>query len=139
MTLPTKISLDIVTPERRVLAAEAEAVTLPGDLGGFGVLPGHHPMLAALRAGLMTVRRTGRLERFAIGGGFAEVLPGRLSVVVSSCERAQEIDVERARRARGRAEERLRLRGEAIDRARAERSLERARARMRVAERPPSE
>lgn len=137
--LPRKISLEVVTPGRRVLSADAEAVMLPGERGGFGVLPGHHPLLAALSPGVLKVRRAGLDERFAVGAGFAEVLPGRVSVLVSSCERAEEIDVERARSALARAGKRLRGRGGEVDRERAERARERARARLRVAEHRPSE
>ncbi|MBI4246536.1 MAG: F0F1 ATP synthase subunit epsilon [Candidatus Rokubacteria bacterium] len=137
--LPQNISLDVVTPDRRALSAEAAAVVLPGERGAFGVRPGHHPMLAALRPGLMKVRRAGGVEeRFAVGAGFAEVLPARVNVLVSSCERAEEIDLERARAALSRAEQRLRERRAGVDRQRAERALERARARLRVAERRPA-
>jgi len=137
--LPEKISLEIVTPDRRVLTQEVEAVVLPGECGSFGVLPGHHPLLAALRPGRVKVRRGGKEDILSVGAGFVEVLPGRVNVLVTACERAGEIDLERARAARDRAGKRLRERGGGIDRERAERALERARARIRAAEREASE
>jgi F-type H+-transporting ATPase subunit epsilon len=136
---PETFGLDVVTPNRRVLTMEADSLVLPGEDGFFGVRPGHHPLMAAIRPGWMVVRRAGAEQRFAVGGGFAEVLPNRVNVLVSSCERDSDIDVERATKARERAEKRLRVRGTDVDRERAARALERARARLRLASRRRSE
>ncbi len=133
--LPDKITLDVLTPDRRVLSVEADEVVMPGAGGSFGVRPGHHPMIVALEAGHMIVRGSGRGEEFAVGGGFAEVLRERVSVLASTCERAADIDVIRAQRAFERAAKRLRDRDPGVDQERAERALQRARARLRVAKR----
>jgi len=133
--LPKKFTLDLVTPDRRVLALEAEAAVLPGAEGSFGVRPGHHPLLAALQPGWMKVWHGSVREDFAISGGFAEVLPDRVNVLVSACERITEIDPQRAAAARERAIKRLKSRDPGVDRERAARALERARARLRAARR----
>ena len=133
--LPDKIALDILTPDRRVLSVEVDEVVMPGAGGSFGVRPGHHPMIVALEAGQMIVRGRGRDEEFAVGGGFAEVLRERVSVLASTCERADDIDVIRAQSALERATKHLRDRGPGIDRERAGRALQRARARLWVARR----
>ncbi|MCE5246358.1 MAG: F0F1 ATP synthase subunit epsilon [Candidatus Polarisedimenticolia bacterium] len=98
MSLPEKIHLEIVTPERRILARDVDEVVLPGALGSFGVLPGHAPLLAELGPGIAFCRVGDRRERLAISGGYAEVGPDRVSVLAETCERAEEIDVDRARR-----------------------------------------
>jgi len=98
MALPERIHLEIVTPERRVLARDVEEVVLPGEMGSFGVLPGHHPMLAALGPGVAFCRGDGRTDVLAISWGFAEVGPDRVSVLAETAEKAEEIDKDRARR-----------------------------------------
>lgn len=96
MASAQKIQLEIVTPERRVLARDVDEVILPGAEGSFGVLPGHHPLLAALGPGLAFARSAGTTETLAISGGFAEVGPERVTVLAETCERATEIDKDRA-------------------------------------------
>ena len=98
MSLPEKIHLEIVTPERRILARDVDEVVLPGALGSFGVLPGHAPLLAELGPGIAVARVGDRREALAISGGYAEVGPDRVSVLAETCERGAEIDVDRARR-----------------------------------------
>ncbi len=97
MTLPEKLHLEIATPERRVLARDVDEVILPGSEGSFGVLPGHHPMLAGLGPGVALCKTEGHSEVLAISGGFAEVGPDRVTVLAETCERAAEIDAGRAR------------------------------------------
>jgi F-type H+-transporting ATPase subunit epsilon len=133
--LPDKIALDVLTPDRRVLSVEVDQVVMPGACGSFGVRPGHHPMIAELESGRLSVHAGGRVEEFAVGDGFAEVQRDRVSVLASKCEKASDIDVVRAQRASERAGERLRSRDPGIDRERAERALQRARARLQVAKR----
>ncbi len=99
MALPSKIHVEIVTPERRIMARDVDEVVLPGAVGSFGVLPGHAPMLAALGPGVALVRDGGRKDVLAISGGFAEIGPEQVTVLAETCERAEEIDRERARQA----------------------------------------
>ena len=94
--IPSKIHLEVVTPERRVFERDVDEVILPGALGMFGVLPGHAPMLSELRAGVATCHGPFGREVMAISAGFAEVTPERVTVMAETCERAEEIDIARA-------------------------------------------
>ena len=107
MALPTKLTLEIVTPDRSVVTEQVDEVQLPGSEGYFGVLPGHTPLLAALQVGEMWYRVGQEKYFLAIAFGFAEVLPERVTVLAHVAERAQDIDRERAERALRRAEDRL--------------------------------
>ncbi|TMA24165.1 MAG: F0F1 ATP synthase subunit epsilon [Deltaproteobacteria bacterium] len=90
------LSLEIVTPEQRVLSVEADEVRLPGVEGGFGVRPGHTPLVAALAAGELVYLTAGTPHRYAVGEGFAEVSDDRVRVLVEEAVRADEIDAARA-------------------------------------------
>ena len=107
MALPTKLTLEIVTPDRSLVTEQVDEVELPGADGYFGVLPGHTPLLAALQVGELWYRVGQEKHYLSIAFGFAEVLPDRVTVLAQIAERAQEIDVERAERAKQRAEEQL--------------------------------
>ncbi|MFN2550111.1 MAG: F0F1 ATP synthase subunit epsilon [Myxococcales bacterium] len=90
------LALEIVTPEQRVLSVEADEVRLPGVEGGFGVRPGHTPLVAALAAGELVYLSGGTPHRYAVGEGFAEVSDDRVRVLVEEALRADEIDLNRA-------------------------------------------
>jgi F-type H+-transporting ATPase subunit epsilon len=107
MALPTKLTLEIVTPDRALLREEVDEVVVPGSQGEFGVLPGHTPLLATLKIGELWYRQGQEKHYLAIAFGFVEVLPDRVTVLAQVGERAQEIDVQRAERAKQRAEQRL--------------------------------
>jgi F-type H+-transporting ATPase subunit epsilon len=107
MALPTKLTLEIVTPDRALLREEIDEVVLPGSQGDFGVLPGHTPLLSTLKIGELWYRQGQERHYLAIAFGFVEVLPDRVTVLAQVGERAQEIDVQRAERAKQRAEQRL--------------------------------
>jgi F-type H+-transporting ATPase subunit epsilon len=99
--------LEVVTPHRLVVSQEVEEITAPGVEGEFGVLSGHTPFFTTLKVGEV-VYRTGKEERhMAVTWGFVEVLSDRVTILVEAAELAPEIDVERAKRARERAEKRL--------------------------------
>ncbi|AKX95235.1 ATP synthase epsilon chain [Moorella thermoacetica] len=128
------LNLEIITPERVVLQAEAASVIAPGIQGYLGVLPEHAPLITPLQAGVVTCRRRERAEeRVAVSGGFLEAGPDRVIILADTAERLEEIDVERARQARERAERRLRERPPGLDVARAEAALRRAVARLKAA------
>ncbi|MDN5325473.1 MAG: F-type H+-transporting ATPase subunit epsilon [Moorella sp. (in: firmicutes)] len=128
------LNLEIITPERVVLQAEAISVTAPGIQGYLGVLPEHAPLITSLQAGVVTChRQEGTEERLAVSGGFLEAGPDRVIILADTAERAEEIDVDRARKARERAEQRLRERPPGLDVARAEAALRRATARLKAA------
>lgn len=99
------IYCDIVTQERSVFSDEVDYISLPGTEGVMGILPNHAPMLTALAFGEVMVRNKGDEQFFAIGGGYAEVQPDRVIILADSAEHAGEIDLERAEKARERAEE----------------------------------
>src|SRR5687768_5856284 len=107
MALPTKLRLEIVTPDRALVTEEVDEVQLPGSEGYFGVLPGHTPLLATLQVGELWYRIGQEKHFLAIAFGFVEVLPDRVTVLAQLAERPQDIDVNRAEAAKKRAEERL--------------------------------
>lgn len=98
------IHCDIITQERVVYSGQVDYVSLPGVEGRMGILPNHSPLLTVLDFGEVMVRTHGQEEYFAVGGGFAEVRPDKVVVLADSAERADDIDLERAERARERAE-----------------------------------
>lgn len=99
------IDLEIVTPERKILSVKVREVMVPGIDGYFGVLPGHAPFLTSLGIGELSYRDDTGTHFLAAADGFVEVLPTRVTVLAQFCEPAGEIDVERAREAKRRAEE----------------------------------
>jgi F-type H+-transporting ATPase subunit epsilon len=107
MALPTKILLEVVTPDRSIIREEIDEVVVPAADGYLGVLPGHTPLLATLKVGELWYRQGQEKHYLAIAFGFVEVLPDRVTVLAQVGERAQEIDIQRAERAKQRAEERL--------------------------------
>jgi F-type H+-transporting ATPase subunit epsilon len=121
-----KLELQIVTPARRVLAEEVDEVIMPSVEGYFGVRPGHAPLLARLGVGQISCNQGKDVKLMAISGGFAEVLREGVTVLAVTCEPADEIDVDRAKEARQRAEERLKSHAEDVDFRRAEAALARA-------------
>ncbi|MFZ2088053.1 MAG: F0F1 ATP synthase subunit epsilon [Desulfobaccales bacterium] len=129
-----KLLLEVVTPDRKLLSAEADVVVLPGVEGQFGVLYGHVPFLSALDIGEMYYRDGGKTEFLSVSGGFAEVTGTKVTIVAESAEVGKEIDIERAKRALERAEKRMAMaRTENVDFVRAEAALRRAIMRMKVA------
>ena len=133
--LPESLTLKVVTPERQVLdEAGVSEVQLPGAQGYLGILPGHAPLLTELGIGELSYRKGKEVYYTAVIRGYAEVLPDRVSVLAEVSERAEEIDVERARAARERAEKRL-AKADAADTDwdRATLALQRALIRMQVA------
>jgi F-type H+-transporting ATPase subunit epsilon len=132
------VLFELATPSRLLVSAEVDEVVAPGAEGYFGVLPGHAPFLTTLAAGEVTYRR-GREERHVfVSGGFAEVTAERVIILAEGAEAPEEIDRERAERARQRAEQRLAGRSpqgthEETDYNRALAALARALARIMVA------
>jgi len=101
------LTLDIVTPERRVLSVGCDEVRAPGVGGGFGVRNDHEPFMTALEPGMLTYVEGGREHHYAIGGGFFQVADNRIIVLADTAEAAADIDVDRARRAFEEAQNRL--------------------------------
>lgn len=133
--LPETIELVIVTPEKQLLRGKTVEVQLPGEKGYLGVLPGHAPLMTELGIGELSYRYVGGKEsaHVAIVRGFAEVLGDRVTILAETAERAEEIDVQRAKDAMTRAEKRLASSDPNIDWDRANVALQRALIRIQVA------
>ena len=133
MTIPTHLRLEFVTPERAIAHEDVDEVELPGEEGFFGVLPGHAPLLAALRPGGLWYRKGNQTVHAFVGGGFVEVTPERVSVLAPVAERAEDIDQARAEAAKRRAEDRLAKPTVDVDFERARVALLKAISRLDVA------
>jgi F-type H+-transporting ATPase subunit epsilon len=131
--LPTTLTLEIVTPDQSLVTEHVDELVAPAAEGFLGVLPGHTPLLATLSVGELWYRKGSQRFHLAIAGGFLEVLPDKVTVLAQIAERAQDIDVARAERAKKRAEERLSKPAGEIDIERAQASLMRATVRLTVA------
>ena len=131
-----RILLEVVTPDRQVLSVEVDEVTAPGANGYFGVLPGHISFITTLGLGELGYRIGNQWEYLAITWGYAEVLPNHVTILTQTAEMAEEVDIERAERAKRRAEERLRewtTTTADVDFERASMALQRAAIRLQVA------
>lgn len=129
-----KLKLELITPYKKVLSEEVDEITAVGALGEFGVLPGHASLLTSLRIGEFIYKQGGALHHLAVNWGYFEVEEDKVTVLVETAERADEIDLERAQVALGRAEEALkRLAPEDKDFRIYEAALERALIRVQVA------
>jgi F-type H+-transporting ATPase subunit epsilon len=102
--LPKSLILEVVTPQGLLLREVVDEVIAPGELGYFGVLPGHTPFLSTLGAGEIMYRRGGEKSHLTCFWGFCEVLPDRVNILAEIGERAEDIDTARAEAARARAE-----------------------------------
>lgn len=102
-----KLRLELVTPYKRVLSEEVDEVTAPGSIGEFGVLPDHTSLLTTLKVGELTYKKDGQTFHVAVNWGYVEVEDNVVTVLVETAEPADEIDLERAKAALGRAEEAL--------------------------------
>ena len=136
MSLPSHLTLEIVTPERAIAHEDVDEVQLPGTEGYLGILPGHTPLLTSLKVGQVWYRKGTEKFYLSIAFGFAEVLPDRVRLLAQIAERAEEIDITRAEAEKKRAEELIQAArsGNAdIDMERARVSLMKAMIRIQVA------
>ncbi len=129
------LRLEITTAERLVFADDGGIVIAPGIEGQLGILPHHTPLMTMLMPGELLARKDGEEFSMCITGGFLEVRPDKVVILADACERAEEIDLERAEQARRRAEEQIKEHAPAVDIARAQAALERSLVRLKVAER----
>ncbi|HXJ88595.1 MAG TPA: F0F1 ATP synthase subunit epsilon [Candidatus Binatia bacterium] len=125
--------LEIVTPEKKVVETAAEEVQIPGKNGYLGILPGHAPLITELSVGEIRYRENSTEQKLAVAWGFAEILPNKVTILAETAERPSEIDVERARKAKERAEQRLNSGDTSVDVDRALNALHRAESRLDVA------
>ena len=102
-----KIQLEVVTPERRVLAEPVDMVTVPGLGGELGILPGHTPLISQLQTGVLTYVQEGKSYPLHVSGGFVEVRDDHVSVLADIAELPDEIDAARAKLSRDKLEKQL--------------------------------
>jgi F-type H+-transporting ATPase subunit epsilon len=133
VALPTSLTLEIVTPERPLVRETVDEVTLPGAEGELGILPGHTPLLTTLKVGVLSYRKGDERSYVAIAYGFAEALSDRVTVLAQIAERAEEIDVAKAKAALERAEQRLTAGGPQTDLEAAREAQAKASTRLVVA------
>jgi len=130
-----KLALQIVTPERQVLMEQVDDVILPSVNGYMGILPGHAPLLAQLDVGEVSYLAGNQRHYLAVSGGFVEVLRRSVSILATTCEKAEEIDLERAQKSKDRAERKLKPELPEADFQRFEARLKRAISRIQVTRR----
>lgn len=130
-----QIRLEVVTPTGAVVNDDVDIVNAPGYGGDFGVLANHAPFLSTVKIGVLSYQKGSQRENLMISGGFCEVSNNKITFLVESAEYGKQIDVERAMKAKERAEKRLAQASQhedSLNRARAEAALQRALARLRV-------
>ena len=132
--MAASLELEIATPARELVHEQVEEVQIPGKDGYLGILPGHAPLLGELATGFLSYVAGGKRRYMAVHNGFVEVLQDKVRVLADAAERAEEIDVERARRALQRAEEQLLNPALGVDPAFALEAMARAQARLKAAE-----
>ena len=127
--------LEIVTLKETAFSEDVECVTVPGGLGYLGILAGHAPLLTNVESGVISIKSAGGTDqKMAVGEGFLVVTPQNTTLLVDTAEKKEDIDVERARAAMGRAREKLVSSGDDVDTDRAEAALKRAIARLKLAD-----
>ena len=128
--------LEIVTPEKKIFSEDVTFVVVPGELGELGILPNHAPLMSSLKIGELRIHVNGEIIRMAISGGFVEINKSKkkVTVLADTAERAQDIDRERAEKAKERAEKRLTAKSEDVNVLRAEMALKRALNRLKISQ-----
>jgi F-type H+-transporting ATPase subunit epsilon len=126
--------LEIVTPEKLVVKEVAEEMQIPGKNGYLGILPGHAPLITELSVGQISYRNGSETHYLCVAWGFAEVLPDKVTILAETAERGEDVDCERAQKAKERAEKRLASGDPEVDVPRAQGALARANTRLEVAQ-----
>ncbi len=132
--MPEMIELEVATPERSMVREHVAEVQVPGSDGYLGILPGHAPLLGLLGTGLLSYGAGGRRRYLAIQGGFLEVQPDHVRVLADLAERAEEINVDRARADLSRAQQQVSDPNSGVDPAAALNAVALAQARIEAAE-----
>ena len=133
MTIPSHLTLELVTPDHAVAHETVDEIEIPGADGYLGVLPGHTPLLVTLQVGELWFRKGEQKTYLSVAFGFAEVLPDRVRVLAQVAERADEIDIDRAEAAAKRAREQISSSVGDLDFARAQQALLKSTLRLEVA------
>ncbi|MEW5883947.1 MAG: F0F1 ATP synthase subunit epsilon [Armatimonadota bacterium] len=128
--------LTIIAPDRTVVDEVTDSVSAPGVMGYFGVLAGHEPFVTQLKPGVIAYNDAGGHQQFvAVAGGFLEAAGDHVIILADAAEAQRDIDIQRAREALERARKRREAHAEGMDHERAQAAVERAMARIKVAER----
>ena len=123
----TELNLEIITPEKPIFKDQIDAVTIPGTLGGFQILKDHAPLISSFEIGVIKIQKASSDTYYTTAGGTVEVNKNKVLVLADSIEKVEQIDKDRAEKAKERAEERLKRKHEEdIDEARAKAALNRA-------------
>jgi F-type H+-transporting ATPase subunit epsilon len=128
-----EFQIEIVTPERLVVRDVAHEAQIPGKDGYLGILPGHAPLVTELGVGEINYRVDGFIHRLAVAWGFAEVLPTKVTILAETAERAEDIDVARAEKARQEAQRQLQSADPNTNYDLVQAALQRAETRLQVA------
>ncbi|WP_127581101.1 F0F1 ATP synthase subunit epsilon [Paenibacillus koleovorans] len=126
--------LEVVTPERIIYSQDVDMVSVKGAAGELGILPNHIPLVTPLKIAPITIKKGNASETMAVNGGFMEVRKDKVVILAESAELPGDIDLERARSAKERAEKRLGTKQDEVDFRRAELSLQRAMNRIHVSQ-----
>src|SRR5690625_3022698 len=127
------LTVSVVTPDGQVLEENYEMLSCKAESGELGILPGHIPLVAPLSVNALRLKRENKVDFVAVNGGFIEVRPDKVTVLAQSAEKAEEIDVDRAERAKERAAKLLESNDSNVDIMRAKLALNRAINRIEVA------
>jgi F-type H+-transporting ATPase subunit epsilon len=131
-----KFKLDIVTPERLVYSEDVDVVTIPTIEGEIGILANHTPIVSVIASGELKIKKDGEVNYIAISGGFVQFMKNKATILADAAERAEEIDMNRAEKARERAKKLLSEKQiDKIAQADALAALQRSLIRIRVAQR----
>jgi len=132
--MPDTLELEVATPERELVREQVSELQLPGKNGYLGILPGHAPLLGLLGVGTLTYMAGGQKRYIAVHGGFLEVAEDVVRVLADTAERAEEIDIERAKAALQRSQEESLNPALGVDPGAALAAMARAQARIATAE-----
>lgn len=124
--------LEIVTPQKKVFSEDVKFLVAPGTDGELGILPEHTPLITSLNIGVLRIQQESKNVKIVVSGGFMEVRNSKVTVLATSAERAENIDVARAEAAKQRAEQRLAAKSSELDVLRAELALKRALIRLKA-------
>ena len=128
-----KIDLEILTPEKSLIKEEIDEITVPTSSGYITVLPEHVPLLTQIQSGEITIKNNGKVENFAITGGFMEVLKNKVTILGDYAVRSQDIEITKVEEAKKRAEKLMNEKVSKKDFAIAEAELRRSLLELKVA------
>jgi F-type H+-transporting ATPase subunit epsilon len=129
------MEVEVLSPARRLVKVKAKSIMVPGSLGYMTILPGHTEMISEMNTGTLTVRADDDKEmHYFVSGGYVDISGTTVNVLADVIEGAKEIDLERAQKAKKRAQERLSGKNEETDFVRALKALKRAELRIALLE-----